>query len=248
MRVSFALPGAAALLFLCLPTAANAADSDVRVSSIGYLTARAKSVSVRGGAATGFTVRRTADGSMAFEGMLAAPVADPGTNDMVARGDFGALAEAGRFYVDVPGVGRSVDFPIGDDVFRAPFQAAMLSFYGLRCGTAVSFWYRGEYFSHASCHLGDGYLDYLGQPGVMRDGKGGWHDAGDFGKYTGNAAFTVGMMLSAWERHPAGIMQAPLAIPERGDATPDYLYEIRWELDWIIKMITATATVACRTS
>jgi hypothetical protein len=87
--------------------------------------------------------------------------------------------------------------------------------------------------------MGDGYLDYLGQAGAMRDGTGGWHDAGDFGKYTGNAGFTLGMMLSAFERHPAGILQAPLPIPEAGGALPDYLDELRWELDWMLKMIYA---------
>ena len=77
----------------------------MRVSSIGYLTARAKRVSVLG-SATSFVVRRVADDSSAFEGTLPAPATDPGTNDPVARGDFSALAEAGRFYVEVPGVGR----------------------------------------------------------------------------------------------------------------------------------------------
>jgi len=223
-----------------VPRAARAADSDVRVSSIGYPTARAKHVSVLGGAAaTPFAVRRSGDGSMALEGTLAAPAADPGTNDMVAQGDFGALTETGRFYVDVPGVGRSVDFPVGDDVYRRPFVAAMVGFYGWRCGTAVSFAWSGDAFVHGACHLGDGFLDYIGQAGAMRDGRGGWHDAGDFGKYSGNAAFTLGMMLSAFERHPDGISQAPLPIPEQGGALPDFLDETRWELEWLLKMIYA---------
>jgi len=237
VRVSFA-SGAAALVIVCLPSTPRAADSDVRVSSIGYLTARAKRVSVLG-TATGFTVRRASDGTTAFEGTLPAPAADPGTNDMVAQGDFSGLAETGRFYVDVPGVGRSVEFPIGDDVYRRPFFASMVGFYGWRCGTAVSFAFAGDSFAHAACHMGDGYLDYLGQAGAMRDGTGGWHDAGDFGKYTGNAGFTLGMMLSAFERHPAGILQAPLPIPEAGGALPDYLDELRWELDWMLKMMYA---------
>src|SRR5262245_25726939 len=236
VRSSLAWWGAIALLAVVTPPAANAADSDVRVSSIGYLTARAKRVSVLAGA-TSFTVRRAGDGSVAFEGALEAPVTDPGTSDSVARGEFSTLTEAGRFYVDVPGVGRSVEFPIGDDVYRAPFQAAMLGFYGLRCGTALSFWFGRDHFGHAACHLEDGYLDYLGQAGVARDGKGGWHDAGDFGKYTGNAGFTVGMMLSAFQRHPAGILQAPLPIPERDGPLPDFLDEIRWELEWMLKML-----------
>jgi endoglucanase len=236
VRLSLASWGATALVLTCVPSALRAADSDVRPSSIGYLTARAKRVSVLGDA-TSFAVRRAADGSMAFEGPLPARSADPGTNDMVAEGDFSALTETGRFYVDVPGVGRSVEFPIGDDVFRRPFIAAMLGFYGWRCGTAVSFAFSGDRFGHVACHLGDGYLDYLGQAGAMRDGKGGWHDAGDFGKYTGNAGFTVGMMLAAFERHPGGVTQAPLPIPEAGGTLPDVLDEVRFELEWMLKMI-----------
>ena len=27
----------------------------------------------------------------------------------------------------------------------------------------------------------------------------GWHDAGDYGKYVTNGAFTVGMLLDAWQ-------------------------------------------------
>jgi endoglucanase len=241
VRISLASRGGLALLITglssTLPAAVRAADSDVRVNSVGYLTARAKGVSVLGGAATTFTVRRSADGSSAFDGTLPAPSADPGTNDMVAQGDFSALAETGRFYVDVPGVGRSVDFAIGDDVYRRPFVAAMLGFYGWRCGTSVSFAFSGDSFGHGACHLGDGHLDYLGQAGAMRDGKGGWHDAGDFGKYTGNAGFTLGMLLSAFERHPGGLAQAPLPLPEAGGALPDYLDELRWELEWMLKMI-----------
>ncbi|HSY39846.1 MAG TPA: glycoside hydrolase family 9 protein [Polyangia bacterium] len=28
---------------------------------------------------------------------------------------------------------------------------------------------------------------------------GGWHDAGDYGKYVNNGAFSAGMLLAAWE-------------------------------------------------
>jgi endoglucanase len=238
VRTSFASSFATALIIAAVPLAARADNSDVRVSSIGYPTARAKHVSVVTGAMNDFIVRRT-DTTVAFTGTLSAPAADPGTGDTVAQGDFSALTETGTFYVDVPGVGRSVDFPIGDDVYRRPFVAAMIGFYGWRCGTAVSFAWSGDAFAHGACHLGDGYLDYVGTAGAMRDGKGGWHDAGDFGKYTGNGAFTLGMMLSAFERHADGIVQAPLPIPEQGGAIPDFLDETRWELEWLLKMIYA---------
>jgi endoglucanase len=219
---------------LALARVARAADSDVRVNSIGYVTGHAKRVSVAA-AADSFVVRRAADDSAALTADLAAPIADA-SGDMVAIGDFSALDDPGSYYVDVPGVGHSAVFPIGDDVYQTPLATAMLGFYGARCGTAVSFTYQGTTFAHGACHLNDGHLDYVGQTAVMRDGTRGWHDAGDYGKYTVNGAFAAGMLLSAWERHRDGLGTLVLPIPESGGPIPDFLAEVKWELDWLLKM------------
>jgi endoglucanase len=225
--------------------AVRAADSDVRLSSVGYVTGHAKRVSiVMSGAAapssssvpSTFLVRRAADDAPVFTGALAASAINDNSGDQVAIGDFTAIDDTGSFYVDVPGVGRSVAFSIDDDVYRAPLLAAMLGFYGARCGTAVSFSYQGTTFGHGACHLEDGHLDYLGQAGVSRDGGHGWHDAGDYGKYTVNGAFALGMLLSAWERHPAGLNALVLPIPESGGALPDFLAEMKWQADWLLTM------------
>ena len=70
-----------------------AANSDIRISSIGYVTTRAKYASViNAGGASAFQVRRAADYSVAFAGMLAPVVADE-TGDQVRKADFSALAE-----------------------------------------------------------------------------------------------------------------------------------------------------------
>ena len=224
---------------------AAATDADVRVNSVGYVIGQAKRVSVVAPPSTpsstpapapsSFVVRRVADDTAAFMGALGTALTDS-SGDRVALGDFTALDDAGSFYVDVPGVGRSVAFTVADDVYRAPLVAAMLGFFGARCGTAVSFMYQGSTFAHGACHLGDAHLDYLGQPGAIRDGGHGWHDAGDYGKYTVNAGFTLGMLLSAWERHPAGLNALVLPIPESGGALPDFLAELKWQIDWLLTM------------
>src|SRR5206468_103253 len=92
-----------------------------------------------------------------------------------------------------------------------------------------------------ACHLADGRLDYVGDSGVTRDGTRGWHDAGDYGKYTVNGAFSAGMLLSAWERHRDGLGRLVLPIPESGGPIPDFLAEVKWELDWLLKMQYAAA-------
>src|SRR5262252_2238217 len=78
---------------LTLARVARAADSDVRVNSIGYVTGHGKRVSVAV-AADSFVVRRAADDSAALSGDLAEPIADA-SGDMVSIGDFSALDDPG---------------------------------------------------------------------------------------------------------------------------------------------------------
>ncbi len=232
MRSSWFVPFLAFATWV--PTLAFAADADVKVSSIGYLPGRVKRASVTA-SGTSFTVKRDSDGSVAFSGDLGAAAKDPDTAQNIATADFTALNETGTFYVDVPGVGRSVSFPIGKGIYQEAFVAAMLGYYGWRCNTDVSFTFKGQTYSHKACHMDDGHTDYIGSAG-RRDGLKGWHDAGDYGKYTVNAGITVGSLLAAWEEYGNVIATYSWAIPETGGSTPDFLDEIRWELEWVLKM------------
>jgi endoglucanase len=221
------------LALFFLPRPAAAADSDVRISSVGYLPGRSKVATITT-EATLFHVLR-ADGSAVFDGAVAGPMVSPDTGATVWLADFSAVTESGEFYVQVDGVGRSVSFPVGEDVYREPLRAAMIGMYGQRCNTAVSIRYGNQTWRHAACHMHDALLDYTGGTG-QRDGYKGWHDAGDYGKYTVNAGVTIGAMLAAWEEYGEALAGLALPIPEGGDAVPDYLDEIRWELEWLLTM------------
>jgi endoglucanase len=228
------LPVLGFVLLAPLPRPAAAADADVRVSSVGYLPEQAKVATVAV-AATGFHVLREADGTVVLDGTATGPMVSPDTGASVWLADFSRVTESGRFYVEVDGVGRSVSFPIDDDVYREPLRAAMIGMYGQRCNTPVSITYDGQTWKHAACHMNDGLLDYIGGTG-QRDGHKGWHDAGDYGKYTVNAGVTVGSMLAAWEEYGDALAGLALPIPEAGGTMPDYLDEIRWELEWLLTM------------
>jgi endoglucanase len=219
---------------LLAPSLVQAADSDVKVSSVGYLPGRVKRASVTATGTT-FSVKRDADGAVAFSGTLGAATKDPDTSQSIAVADFTSLTEVGTFYVDVPGVGRSASFAIREDVYREAFVATMLGYYGWRCNTAVSFSFNGQTYSHEACHMDDAHTDYVGGAG-KRDGTKGWHDAGDYGKYTVNAGITVGSLLAAWEEYGAVLSTYTWPIPETGGSTPDFLDEVRWELEWVLKM------------
>ncbi len=101
-----------------------------------------------------------------------------------------------------------------------------------RCGCGLDRSWAGPY-AHPACHTAPA-LDWLDHS-VRRDACGGWHDAGDYGRYVGPGAVTVGHLLYAWLLFPQGCSEA-LGIPETGSGVPDILSECRFELEWILKM------------
>lgn len=64
---------------------------------------------------------------------------------------------------------------------------------------------------------------------------GGWHDAGDFGRYISPAGVTIGHLLYAYELFPESL-QDSFNIPETGNGMPDILNECVYELKWMLKM------------
>jgi endoglucanase len=194
----------------------------VRATTVGHLTTAGKRATYVGAGDT-FTIRRTDDDSAAFEGEAGAPIEAADTGETLRVLDFSDLRAEGEYYVDVPGVGKSAPFVIADDVFVEPFYGAMLGMYGLRCGSAVNFSWQGSNFSHGECHLGD-------------DAPGGWHDAGDYGKYTNNGSFSLAMLLFAWEHFQSKLEPLELPIPEQGGELPDFLDECKYQVDWLLGM------------
>lgn len=185
-----------------------------------------------------FTVKRASNDEVVLQGSLSEDVIDPPTGLPVKFADFSELKEVGEYYVEVDGVGRSVAFPIDDCVYDAEFVNVMRAFYGWRSGIDISFEYQGQRFEHEAGHLDDALLDFIDdQEGVVKDGTGGWYDAGDFGKYMPTASVAVNSMLLGWELFSDRLKSVELPfIPEHGSELPDYLSELKWELDWMLKM------------
>jgi len=185
-----------------------------------------------------FEVRRSADDSVALSGQVSDELTDPATATLVRLADFSELDEPGEYYLAVAGVGRSVSFRVGDDVYDTELVNVMRGFYGWRSGIDISFDHAGRHYEHAAGHLDDALLDFIdGQTGVTKDGAGGWYDAGDFGKYLPTASVSVNSMLAAWELFSDRLADVELPfIPEHGSELPDFLSELKWELDWLLKM------------
>jgi endoglucanase len=208
----------------------------IKLDQVGYPPGSPKvAIVVSEPPAADFTVRRASDGSIAFQGKLASPVKDADSGDQVQAADFTKLDAAGKYYLDVPGVGRSWDFAIAPDAYSRAFYLAARSFYGQRCNTAVDLGPEFPGYAHPACHLKGAYHTTSGKTGPHKP-AGGWHDAGDYGRYVVNSGLSTGTLLWAWELFGARVEKTTLNIPESKNSTPDILDEIRWNLDWMLSM------------
>jgi len=225
-----------ALLLIAAPAFSAAPTIEVKVDQAGYSTASRKVALVTSKtAAKEFTVRRADNDSVALRGTLSDPADDPDSGDRVQAADFTKLTRAGKYYLDVPGVGRSWSFAIGPDVYARAWYLAMRSYYGQRCGIAVDLGPEFPGYKHDACHLEGAYHASSGKSGPHVS-KGGWHDAGDYGRYVVNSGISTGTLLWGWEMFGPRLRNIKLNLPESGNGTPDILNEIRWNLDWMLAM------------
>jgi endoglucanase len=224
------------LLILLLAVACGRKNdsTSIKLDQVGYPVDASKMALVSAPART-FQVKRAGDNVVALEGKLSARVTDGNSGDQLEVADFSTLRNPGTYYLEVPGVGRGWTFSIGPEVFSRTYYLAMRAFYGQRCGTAVDLGPEFPGYTHAACHLEGSFHPSSGKQGG-RDNVGGWHDAGDYGRYVVNSGIATGTLLWAWEMFGPKLRDIKLNLPESGNGTPDILNEARWNLEWMLTM------------
>ncbi|MEM9836715.1 MAG: glycoside hydrolase family 9 protein [Bacteroidota bacterium] len=145
--------------------------------------------------------------------------------------------EAGRYRLYVPEVGYSYAFVVEPGWLDNAFLASMKSLYFQRASTELPEKFAGPW-QRAAGHPDTAvyYHPSTGHTGGQLSSPGGWYDAGDFGKYVVNGAFSVGQLLALAEDLTDPIPDVQLNIPESGNGKSDFLDEIKYELDWLITM------------
>jgi hypothetical protein len=249
-----------AALVLFAQSLSAGASSNIRLDQVGYLTwtpkvaVLARPMLGQGSPSTfspgaSFEVRRVGDDSVAFTG---APTVFGGGATHTQSGDagwwadFSGLVAPGDYYLYLPGGSNpgavSHPFRLGSDIYNAALAASNKSFYYQRCGTAITATHGGAW-THATCHIPTQSNALLYNGGVVagteRDVTGGWHDAGDYRKYVSFATDPLWDLMTMAEWYPCAFGD-DTNIPESGNGVPDILDEVKWELDWLLKMQIAS--------
>lgn len=187
-------------------------------------------------------VRRVPDGTVVWRGAPQAWNHGAIHADSGDKGwwfDFNGLRTPGRYYVYDPSTRlRSPCFSIGGDVYRRLLRTAVRMYYYQRLSLRLERPYA------ESPWLMPSYMDQdrraravwaKNDPATARDLSGGWMDAGDTDKYPPFNADTLSSLLYAYRDNPAAFAD-DFGIPESGNGLPDLLDEVKWQLDWLVKM------------
>ncbi|MCQ2597107.1 MAG: glycoside hydrolase family 9 protein [Treponema sp.] len=199
--------------------------SKIFVNQVGYLPDADKVavVEVLNEKAASFVVKNN-KGAVVFEGTLSDVRQDELAGGKYALVDFSALSEEGRYTIEYDG-NESYGFDIKAGVYKDLYRTSLEYFTLSRCGEAV----KDPVWGHEACHTGP--ADIYGTD-RKKTADGGWHDAGDYGRYIVAGAKTVMDLLYSYETEK-GLYGNTMKFWHEELSILD---EVRFELEWFLRM------------
>ena len=209
----------------------------VNINQIGYKKDAQKMATVTNESAQSYDVIDVATGKSVKNGQLGDWHYDSGADQRYTIVDFSDVNKEGTYKIQLDTGEDSYEFQIGDGIYDDIYKASVLMLYDQRCGTALDSKVAGD-FAHDACHTG---MAIVYGSDVAKDVTGGWHDAGDYGRYVVPGAKAVQDLLLTYEDSETAAKDDSIGIPESGNGVPDILDEARYELDWMLKMQDETS-------
>ncbi|KAF1721819.1 LacI family transcriptional regulator [Pseudoxanthomonas wuyuanensis] len=174
---------------------------------------------------------------------------DASSGDSVWHFDFSAVTAPGSYQVvDAARNVRSARFEIGANVYRPVLVQAVRTFFYQRAGHAKLAQYAGSKWADGASHMGPlqdtqaRRYNAAGDASTQRDLHGGWYDAGDLNKYTSWGASYAIDLLHAYTENPS-VWTDDFNLPESGNGVPDILDEVKWGMDWLVRMQNGDGSV-----
>ena len=222
--------------FVILTGCTHPQEKFIAINQVGYEKDTPKHAYLINKEAFWFELVRTNDSEVVHSGSMRKPLGrDEATGDYITIIDFSEYNTDGEYVIKVFGPQSepviSNEFKISQNVYAEALQIISKSYYYHRCGIHVG---DETDWGYDICHVND--APFFDEPGKSKNVTGGWHDAGDYNKFTVNTALSAGLMLYAFESNPENFWDNQLGIPESGNGIPDLLDEVSWALEWLLKM------------
>ncbi|MCR5156721.1 MAG: glycoside hydrolase family 9 protein [Butyrivibrio sp.] len=203
------------------------------VDQVGYESASEKAVVFRGeNLSDTFAIYDIDSGEQVYTGQILKSVYNEELGEYNSTGYFNDLQREGRYFIFSNELGQSYSFSVGEDVYGGLFDEACKKYYINRCGLALSENYAGDN-AHSACHTTVAHLQE--DPTVELDVTGGWHMDEQADKDAALGCRIAENLLMAYEMNGSAFGDDS-GIPESGNEIPDILDEVRYEVEWLLKM------------
>lgn len=232
-------------LYVPPPRAPSPPGPSILVNQEGYLPGFKKTATVRSKEKSPLNWSLLKDGRVIKKGVTTVFGDDAASFEHLHIIDFSEVNDEGAGFVLAIGDEQSHPFAVSADIYKQMRTDALRFFYHHRSGVPIEMPYAGEdRWARPAGHVRDAKVPCLAGIGCSYtlDVKGGWYDAGDHGKYVVNAGYSVWALLNAYERavHLTGTPDAfgdgTLNIPESKNGLSDLLDEVRFEIEFMLKM------------
>ncbi len=220
------------LFFVLIISSSINAVEVIRINQLGYLPNSVKVavfLSSEKEEVSTFTVHKTLSDEVVFTGKTESKNAGEWGMKTALRLNFSKLNSEGGFYIKVGEI-RSPNFRINSDVYAETADFILNYIRQQQCGYNP--------FLKDSCHTHDGIIvEHPTKTGEKIDVTGGWHDATDYLQYSTTSINSVFQMMFAYQNFPEVYGDKFDAVGNAGaNKIPDILDEIKWGLEWMLKM------------
>ena len=211
-------------------------DSDfgntIKINQIGYKTTNQKRCVFPYNQGDYFNVIDVNSNEVVYTGAIVNKIENEETNEINYYGDFTNVTKAGTYRIESQLGGTSASFIISEKLYTNIYQKALQFLNIQRCGQELSSEILGGY-GHLACHDEEAIVyDY---PDLKIDVSGGWHDAGDYGRYVITGTKTLTDLLLSYMYNPNAFGDND-GTTDSNNGIPDILDEARYELEWLMKM------------
>lgn len=216
-------------------------QTNIKLNQLGFQPNAEKLAVIPAVDATTFTIVNVGTEIVVFTGELSTAKTWLPALELVKLADFSTLTTAGNYELRVVGVANPASFKISTTAYDALNAATIKAFYYNRASTALLELNAGVYL-RAAGHPDDVVRVHASAAtearpaGTIISAPKGWYDAGDYNKYIINSGISTYMLMAAYESLPDYFDNQNLNIPESGDAVPDLLNEVMWNLEWMLAM------------
>ena len=212
-------------------------DNPIRRNQVGYAPTQEKVIVIDGVNPTGKLRITTPDGKV-LKPKVSRKAVSPWSGKTRYIVDFSAQQQEGQYQVTLGKV-ATCTLTVKERPLHDIAAASLRLFYLIRSGIPITM--GGEYnrpLGHADTHVlvHNAAASPLRPAASVISSPYGWYDAGDYNKYVVNSAFSIGLMFAAYEQHPDYFAALNTHIPESGNATPDLLDEMMFNLRWFLTM------------